>query len=898
MVAVACPQPPPEWEADVVLADGGPVHVRPIRPDDGDRLLRFHGSLSAESIYYRFFSPKPRLTDREVEKFTHVDYDDRVALVALLGDEFIAVARYDRWPGKDEAEVAFTVSDAHQGRGIGTLLLEHLAAIARSRGIHRFTAEVLPDNRPMLRVFRRAGFEEVRNTFAGGIIDVDFAIDPTPAYLETVEEREQRAESRSIARLVSPKSIAVIGASERPGTLGHELFANLLAGRFDGPVYPINPAVPHVLSVPTHPSIGDVDDDIHLAAVAVPADAVEDVLEQCAAKRVRAVIVYTTGFNDPKEGFDSPDGQRALVQLARRNGMRLLGPASMGLIVTSPTGTMHASFARVPVHFGRVAIASQSGPLGIAMLEAAHRVGVGISTFVSLGTRGDVTVNDVLQFWYDDPSTDVVLLYNQNFGNPRKIARIARRVSRRKPIVAVKAGQEQYRPAPPGDPDAEAIALAADALYLQAGVIRVDSVTELFDVGRVLARQPLPTGPAVAIVSNARSPAALAVAGLAAAGLHRAPLGEATCAALARRLPADVVVDNPLDLTHRSEPGDYRFALEQVLADPGVDAALAIYAPPLVGGVDAFAEAIGEVATAGAKPVLAVALGRGDGLLRPGADDGVPAFAFPEQATAALGRIVRYARWRSRPEGQEGTYDDIDDEAARALVAAVLADHPEGTVLALSAACELLATHGIPFPPARIVTTGDAVVAAADEVGYPVALKAAGLPRLARSESGGVALDLQSPDEVRGAYDRMRAALGAGMAESVVQHMVPAGVETIITVEAHPALGPVVSFGLGGAFADAISDRSARSLPLTDLDAAELVASSRAAVALDATCANQAAVQDVLCRVAHLVDAVPEITRLRLNPVLVSPAGAWAIDAAIHVAPVPPSPLDAPVRRL
>ncbi len=870
-VDVAPESSPPEsspWVSDVVLSDGATVHVRPILPSDAGALVAFHGRLTPESIYYRFFSPKPRLTAKEVDRFTTVDMVDRAALVAELGDDVIAVARFDRWPGRDEAEVAFTVADEHQGRGLATILLEHLAAIARAQGIDRFTAEVLPDNRAMLGVFRRAGFE-VRNEFSGGVVDVAFDIAPTEHYLESVDRREQRAESRSIARLLRPATIAVIGASDRKGSVGREIFRNLLNSGFQGAVYPVNPTVPHVASVPAAASVLDIADDIHLAIVAVPAEAVATVIAECAQKRVRGAVVISTGFADA--GPQGEARQRELVELARRHGMRIVGPASMGVINTDPACPMHASFAPLDVLPGRLAVSLQSGPLGTAMIELAKRLGVGLSNFVSLGDMGDVSANDLLNYWYDDPATEAVLLYTEGFGNPRKFGRIARRVSRRKPIVAVKAGR--------GNPDDA----AGDAVYQQAGVIRVDTVRELFDVGRVLVGQPLPAGNRVAVVTNARSPATLALDGLEAAGLVPAILGVDTATELAHHLSAEVMVTNPLDLTFRSVPADYRVALEVVLADPGVDAVLAIYAPPLVVARHDVASAIVGVAHGTGKPVLTVTLGLDDGPLLPGSS--VPAFAFPEPAASTLGRVVRYAAWRARAEGVVPQLDRVDAEAARGIVEHALGVRPSGTLLPLAVSQELLATYGIAVAPAVAVTSLEGALAAADELGYPVALKAAGLVRLVRSESGGVALDVQDAVELAGTYERMRASLGAAMAEAVVQRMVPGGVETCATVEAHPAFGPVVSFGLGGAFADAIADRPARSLPLTDVDADELVASSRAASALTALGVDHAALRDVLLRLGQLADDRPEIVKARLNPVLASPTGAWVVDAEVHVGP-------------
>ncbi len=869
------------WAGDVVLSDGGTVHVRPIRPADADALVAMHGRLSPESIYFRFFSPKPRLTDKEIERFTVVDFRDRVALVAMLGDDMVAVARYDRWRHEDEAEVAFTVDDAHHGRGIATVLLEHLAAIAREMGLKRFTAEVLPDNRPMLGVFRAAGFE-VSTRFTSGIIDVAFDLDPTLHLIESVEQREQRAESRSIARLVRPRSVAVIGASDRVGSVGRAVFRNLLAGGFDGPVYPVNPTTPHVASVTAFAAVTDIADDVHLAVIAVPAAEVADVVRQCAAKRVRGVVVIATGFADA--GPEGAAAERDLVDFARGHGMRLIGPASMGIIATGKGSTMMASFAQARVRPGRVGMSLQSGPLGIGLLELADRLQLGISSFVSLGHKADVSANDFLNYWDDDPDTSVVLLYTESFGNPRKFGRIVRRVSLRKPIVAVKSGR--------GQPDD----IAADALYQQAGVIRVDDVRQLFDVARVLDGQPLPAGRRVAVVANSDSPAILALDALRAAGLEPAGMAADTCEAIAALAPPEATVGAAVDLTYRAGPRLYGEVLAAVLADAAVDAVVAIYAPPISSMVDDVARAITDAAAGSGKPVLAVTLGHDDGPLGP--DSPVPAFGFPEPAAGALGRIARYAEWRRRPVGEVPVLPGIDLLSAEQLVAHALEVRPDGTLLPLVAAATLLASHGIPMAPARGVTTVDAAVAAAAEIGYPVALKAGGVERLARSESGGVALDIQGPEQLRGAYERMSAGLGDGMAEAVVQQMVPGGVETIVTVESHPAFGPVVGFGLGGAFADAIADHPARSLPLTDLDVAELVASSRAAGAIEALGGDVAALEELLVRVGLLVDAVPEISALRLNPVLVSPSGAWALDVRIHVAPAEPHPDAVPLRRL
>ncbi len=877
---------PAEWEADVVLSDGGTVHVRPIRPDDADRLVALHSRLSSESIYFRFFSPRPVLTDREIERFTTVDYDDRMAMVALLGDDLVAVARYDRWPGRDEAEVAFTVDDVHQGRGIATVLLEHLAAIARQRGIHRFTAETLPQNRKMLGVFRSAGFE-ASTSFNEGIIDVKLDIEPTEESLAAMREREKQAEARSVARLLNPASVAVIGASHHPGTIGNEVLRNLLSAGFCGTVWPINPHASHVAGVRAYASVIDVPDEVELAVVAVPAEDMARVVEQCARKRVQGLLVISAGFGEA--GPAGVDAERDLVETSRRLGMRLIGPASMGVINTAPSVSMHASFAPLGVLPGRVAIAAQSGPLGIAILRLATQLGVGISTFVAIGNRADVSGNDLLQYWEDDDQTDVVLVYTESFGNPRKFSRIARRLSRRKPIVVVKSGLERMAPGAHRGP---AVAPGAvEALFLQTGVIRVDSIPELFDVARVLAGQPLPKGRRVAVLTNTRHPGLIAADAAVGSGLVLAELDRHTLAALHEVVPPGSTITNPVDLTHVAEPHHYESALTAILDDPHVDALIAIHAPPLTDRADEVARILAAASSrADDVPIVATFLALPDGrqVLSAG-ERTVPSFEFPEMAAHALGKVATYAEWRRRPEGEVPELPGIDEERGRLVVEHALGVRPTGTLLPWSAAADLLDAYGIPLAAGRMVTSLEDTVAFAEAVGYPVALKATGLPRVARSEAGGVALDLNDADELTGAYQRMSEALGTAMAEALVQSMAAPGVELLAGLRHVRLFGPVVSFGLGGAFADAIGDTSSAVLPLTAVDVDELLEGSRAgAVLLDAdgpVTYDVPALRDLLLRLGRLADDLPEVAEVQLNPVLLSASGAAAVDARIWVAP-------------
>ena len=665
---------PGQWEADAVLSDGGTVHIRPIRPDDSAGIQALHQRLSTDTIYFRFFTPLPRLNPRMLERFTVVDYVDRLALVAELGEDLIAVARYDRQPGTDEAEVAFVVDDAHQGRGLGSLLLEHLAVAAKENGIRRFVADTLPGNQRMLGVFHDAGFGDERQ-FADGVVRVSFPIEPTDASIAASHAREHRAAAHSVQRLLAPRSIAVIGASRQPRTIGHEILTNLLSGGFGGPVYPVHPTATHVASVRAFPSVVDIPDEVDLAVIVVPAAAVSGVIDECARKRVGGLVVISAGFGET--GPEGAKAERQLVEQARRQGMRMIGPNCMGVVNTGTGVRMNATFAPVRPVAGRVGFSSQSGALGIAVLDELNRLGIGVSTFVSLGNKADVSSNDLLEFWEDDPATDVVLLYLESFGNPRTFARLARQLSRRKPIVAVKsarsgAGLRLAQGRSEGGSDQ-----AVDALFRQTGVIRVDTLEQLFDVAQVLANQPLPGGRRVAIVGNADGPAVLAADGLEGLGM---------------------VVADAIDLGANASPAQYEAALAAALADPEVDAVLTIFIPPLVIAADEVAAAMVRAAAAQpAKPMVANFLaqrGIRDELRLPGGRS-IPSFTYPEAAALALARVAGYAEWRRQPSGSTPVFDDVDPQAARALVERLLPGHPDGVWLNQTDAAALLDAYGI-----------------------------------------------------------------------------------------------------------------------------------------------------------------------------------------------------------
>lgn len=797
---------PLEWEADVVASDGAMVHIRPITPEDAEGLVGLHARSSERTRYLRFFGPYPRISDKDLFRFTNVDHRDRVALIVLLGDQLIAVGRYERLPDQDEAEVAFLVEDAHQGRGLGSVLLEHLAAAAQERGIRRFVAEVLSENRKMISIFRAAGYEPSRS-YDEGVVHLVFDIAPTDTQRAVRFEREQRAESRSIARLLTPRSVAVIGASNDPTKLGHVVLANLVSAGFTGPVYPVNTQAQTVQNLPAYPDVLSVPGEVDLAILTVPADAVPQVVVHCRERGVRGIVVMSGGFAE--RGPEGLLAQRQLVNTARRSGMRIVGPNCFGVINTDPDVGLNASLAVEPPAPGRIGFFSQAGALGATLLERARALGIGLSSFVSAGNRADVSGNDLLQYWATDPATEVVALHLESFGNPRKFARLARRVARTKPIVAVKSGRHTGT-----TPNLEGTSLAMteasiEAVFASTGIIRVDTVAQLFDVVILLAHQPLPRGPRVAVVGNSTAVGLLAVDSLLGNGLVLA--GSA-----------------PVDIGAEGTPEQFAEATRAALADSEVDALVAVFVPPVSRSEKPYARALVELAEESDKPILATFLGR-DGLppalIRAGEHGvalrgSVPSIPI-DRAVAALAHLVRYSQWKDSPAGTVPDVPDTDPDRARELVAEVLSESSGGRELSAGEAQALLACYGLP------VETGDA-----------------------RPDSSAVATTVEISDD--------------------------------------PSFGAVVSFGLTGVPIEVFGDRAYRALPLSDLDAAQLIRSVAAWPLLDgyggAIPVDAPSLEDRLLRAARLCDDVHEVSWLRFTA-LATPAGSQLLDPRIHLRP-------------
>ncbi|MFB9430814.1 bifunctional acetate--CoA ligase family protein/GNAT family N-acetyltransferase [Streptoalloteichus tenebrarius] len=879
---------PGHWVADVVLSDGGTAHLRPITPDDAERLVAFHGRLSERTRYLRYFGPYPRMPQRDVRRFTTVDHHDRVALVALLGDEIVAVGRFDRLGGGDSAEVAFVVEDGHQGRGLGSILLEHLAAAARERGLARFVAEVLAENTQMIRVFRDAGYQ-VSRAMEEGVVHLEFAIDPTEESLAVARAREQAAEARSVHNLLHPRSVAVIGASTDQSKIGHAVLRNLLGANFAGPVYPVNAEHRSVRGVRAYPSVLDIPDAVDLAVVAVPAAGVDEVMDACLAKEVKALVVVTSGFGETGPGGLS--AERRLVAEARAHGMRVVGPNALGVANTDPEVRLNATLAPVLPGRGRVGFFAQSGALGIAILAAAAERGLGLSTFVSAGNRADVSGNDLLQYWETDPATDVVLLYLESFGNPRKFARLARRLGRTKPIVAVKSGRHAISPALAAT-GVQVDEASVQALFEQAGVIRVESLAQLFDTALLLAHQPLPAGPRVAIVGNSTALGVLAADAALAADL------ELAC--------------DPVDVGSSAGPEEFAAAVRRVASRDDVDALVVVFVPPLAVPGTAYARALREASgggsTVASKPVVSTFLaveGVPAELAVPGPDGSpgpgsVPSYPSPERAVMALARVTRYARWRSAPQGHFVRPDGgIRQAEARALVDEWMTGVGGERRLDDDAAVRLLACYGVNVVPFRVVSSVDEAVAAAGALGYPVALKSTSARLRHRSDLVGVRLDLNSPDAVRTAYLALREV--SGVDEVYVQTMAPKGISCVIGLQDDPSFGTLVSFGLSGVVSDLLGDRAYRAVPLSDVDVAALVRAPKAAPLLTGyrggEPADLSALEDLVLRVATLAEDLPEVRSLALEPVLASAAGAYVTSARITLGH-PPSRPDTGPRRL
>jgi acetate---CoA ligase (ADP-forming) len=867
---------------DVILRDGSTLRLRAPAQDDAGALAAFFRGLSERSLYQRFHGTR-EIDDELVAHFLEPNWHDRGVLVGMLagddGDErIVAVGEYDRLRDPAAAEAAFAVADELQGHGIGTRLLERLAALAAEQGIERFVAEVLPDNRAMLGVFEGAGLEVTRE-LDGGEFEVCFPIASTEQYRTRVDERDHLAVTASLRPFFEPKSVAVIGASRRRGSIGGELFRNVLTADFAGAAYPVNRDGEPVAGVRGYASIGEVPEVVDLAVVCLPGPLVLEAAEAALVSGVKALCVISSGFAEV--GAEGRERQALLLGLVRAHGGRLVGPNCLGIAV--PRLGLNATFGPRPLPPGPIAFSSQSGALGLALLEKASERRLGFSAFVSIGNKADVSSNDLLEWWEDDDETELVLLYLESFGNPHKFARLARRIARRKPVLALKAGSTEAgaRAASSHTAALASSDTAVEALFRQAGVIRADTLEELVDAAALLSSQPLPRGRRVGVVTNAGGLGILCADACAAAGLELPELSEETRAALQPLLPEDASLANPVDLLGSATGATFDAVIPALLEDKRLDSLIVLFVPPVVAGADEVAVAIQDAVgrTGTDKPVLAVLISR-DGTPAALRDGGsaVASFAYPESAARALGLAAARAEWLRRPVGAIPALE-VDRTEARRIVDDALAEREE-TWLEARATRDLLTAYGIPVVPERLTRSADEAVEAALALGLPAVLKTA-VPGAHKTEQGGVALDLRDEQQVRAAAERIGLPV-------LVQPMVSGGAELLAGIVQDPVFGPLVAFGPGGVFAELIGDAAFRIAPLTDVDAKELVHEGKAGRLVagfrGAPAADPAALVDLVHRLSLLAEDFPEVAELDLNPVIALPDGCVAVDARVRLA--------------
>jgi acyl-CoA synthetase (NDP forming)/RimJ/RimL family protein N-acetyltransferase len=858
---------PREWEADVLLADGGVAHLRPIRPSDADRLVAFYERVSPESKYLRFFAPYPRLSNRDVKRFTEVDYVNRVAFILTLGENMIAVGRYDRIED-DHAEVSFLIEDAHQGRGIAQLLLEHLAQAARERGITRFVAEVLPENRRMAKVFADAGYR-VSKGIEDGVLAVEFPILPTDTSVGVMERREHRAESASVRRLLNPERIVVYGQRDRV----HDLINSILRGDFSGTVTAVSIDGASVAGVANAASIDEVQGGLDLAIVSVPTNQLGGVVIDAAHKGAYGMVVLT--------GTDYAAGDNLkIINLARAYGIRALGPDALGIINTLETVRLNATPGPMP-RSGGVGLFCQSAAVGVALLNHAGRHDLGLSSFISTGDYADVTANDVMQYWEDDEATRVCLLTLDSIGNPRKFSRITRRLARRKPVVVFAPGRT-HRADHAGVRGGlgHAPEEAVDALFKQAGIMVVHRRGDMIDIAKIASRQPLPCGPRVRIITNSLTLAHQMLQKMDSVGLIRDPEPEL--------LGADV------------NPEAFGQAARQALADQRYDSVVCAAVNAFNQGTDDIILTLENVAVEAAKPLIGVFLDFQPPLQSSGEPDApgmLPRFDGSVDAIQALSALTNYAQWRDRDPGAVPMVE-VDTQEAKLIANRVLAEQPTGRELTEIETAELLAAYGINLVRQFAVSGLADAVAAADQLGWNVVLKATSSAVRGRPDLASVHRNIDNAAEMADAWKDLRQLVaeigldddeGLSVAMPIVQAMAPPGVALIITSREDAAFGPIVSLGLDGIPSELLGDTVYRVPPLTTVDAAEMVRELKAAPTLfgrhGAPGVDIAGIENLLHRVAQLSDAIPQLASVTLRPCVASVSSISVLGARVFVAP-------------
>ena len=866
-----------------LLADGITLTIRPPGPGDYEPVKQLHEAMSPDNLYFRFFSASQASAEREARRMCLKGGPGLVALLGLLGDEVVGVASYELTTDAAAAELALAVADGMHRHGIATLLLEHLVSLARARDVKVLVADVLPDNYAVLRVLSDAGLA-VRRKYADGVVELSMPVPRNAAlgepstWLDAVAGREKQADVASLEPLLAPRSVAVVGAGRRPGSVGRTILLNIRDAGFAGPLYAVSPHGGDIEGIPCVPSVAELPEAPDLAVVAVPAARVVAAAQECGRRGVGSLVVITSDL--------TPSQESGLLAAARRGSMRLVGPNSFGVAV--PGIGLGATFGLPRPSPGHTGLVVQSGGVGAALVEQFSRLGIGISSVVSVGDKLDVSGSDMLLWWEADDTTELAVIYLESFGHPRRFARTARRVTAKIPVLTVHAGRSApgQRAAASHTAAAAAPLITRQALFEQAGIIATTGFGELLDAAVLIASQPIPAGRVVAIVTNGGGAGVLAADACAEAGLAVATTTPETRNRLREVLPPGSALVGPVDTTDAVSAETFREALHVTAAQDGVDAVIALVVRR--GPADLI-----PALTAGGLPVpvAAVVLGQPEAIrLLPGPGPGggsVPAYAYPEAAARALARAARYGAWRSRPAGTVPQLGNLRVADAQSIIDAFLARMPGGGWLSAGEADDLLRCYGLPMVEFRRAGDADAAVQAAARLGGHVVIKADVPGLLHKTAAGAVELDLRGADEVRAAMSRLQARFASRMAGVLVEPMITGGIETIVGVVQEPVFGPVVVFGLGGVATDVLGDHVARLAPLTGADADDLIHSIRAAPALlgqpGRPAADIGAVRDTLLRVSRLADDLPQVAELDLNPVIARPDGVIAVDARIRV---------------
>lgn len=882
---------------EVILRNGQSLRIRLVSPNDKKRMEELFYRLSPRSRYLRFQYSKNHITEEDLRHFTEAAPPQRSAYVATTGEgekeRIVAVGSWDMLPDGKGAEIAFTVEDNIQLRGIGTLLLEQLVKAATAHNITRFEARVLDENTRMLEVFDESGFR-IEKKLSDGAYEIVIDLKDQEEYSKRQAYREHVARSAGVRKVLCPKRVAVIGASRDPRSVGGALFRNMIEEGFNGVVFPVNPKTDSVAGVLSYPTVLEIPGDIDLAVVVVHASLVMEAIDQCARKGIGSLVIISSGFGE--SGEEGKSLEKALTEKVLSYGMRVVGPNCLGIMNNDPEVKLNATFSPVAPPFGNLSIGTQSGALGLALLDNALSLNLGIANFVSFGNCIDISNDDLLEYWEDDLNTGVIVLYMESFGNPRKFGRTARRISCKKPIIAVKAGRSKAgAQAATSHTGALAVSdVAVDALFKQSGVIRVDTIQEMFYAAEFLAHQPIPKGPRVGIITNAGGPGVLAADACIGASLKVEPLSESTRKKLREFLPAAASVENPVDMIATASPENYKKTLSILLNDPDIDSLIVIYIPPFVTRPEEVFKAVNEVISgySGDKPVVTCFM-MSEALLsamRKDSGYSIRPFLFPEEAVRALTHAYNYSLFRFGAEGRVVRFKDIDPEKVRKAAAEW---GLEKGWMPPEAALRLLAEYGIPSVETKTAFSPEEAVRLARRIGFPVVMKVRSRTIIHKSDIGGVAF-AKDEGEVKKAYSDFLERLGSlgrinEMEGVILQPLVQDARELIVGMSPDPVFGPLVMLGLGGIQVELLKDVAFSIHPLRDTDPGRMLTQLRSFPLLKEWRGRPAsdikALEEALLRFSCLIEDFPEIEQIEINPLLVLNAGkgCLSVDARIYL---------------